>query len=106
MFTLTSPLQPPFWYVPPSLPPCLSCRNCVAPPADAQTVPDPRRAMNPLVKARLHAEWLTTDELAAYTGLSTATIKQKAHRGTIDSVKKGGILLFWKGDFLPAASAP
>ena len=55
--------------------------------------------MSPLVKARLHAEWLTTDELAAYTGWSAAAIKQKAHRGTIDSVKKGGILLFWKGDF-------
>ena len=62
--------------------------------------------MNPIVKSRLHDEWLTTEELAAYTGWSTTSIKQKAFRGTIDCVKKGGILLFWKGDFLPQASVP
>lgn len=61
--------------------------------------------MSPSVKARLNAEWLTTDELAAYTGWSAASIQKKAHRGVIDSVRKGGILLFWKGDFLPAPSS-
>ena len=55
--------------------------------------------MSPFVKARLNEEWLTTEELALHTGWSEASIKQKAYRGTIDSVKKGGILLFWKGDF-------
>ena len=61
--------------------------------------------MSPLVRDRLNDEWLTTEELAAYMGWSTTMIKQKAFRGTIDSVKKGGILLFWKGDFLPVPPA-
>ena len=61
--------------------------------------------MNALVKARLNAEWLTTEELAAYTGWSAVRIKKSARRGTLDCVKKGGILLFWKGDFRPTPEA-
>jgi hypothetical protein len=46
---------------------------------------------------------LTTEELAALTGWSIAKIRQDYHRGKLDAVLKGNVLLFDQRDIRPGA---
>ena len=55
--------------------------------------------MNQETKAFLTFQLLATRELSRLTGIPEVTLKQRAYRGQIDFVKKGGILLFDRRDF-------
>ena len=55
--------------------------------------------MNQETKAFIEYRLLSTGELSRLTGIPEVTIKQRAHRGKIDFVKKGGVLLFDRYDF-------
>ncbi len=65
--------------------------------------PSPSNAypMNKHIKQHFEETWLTTKELAEYTGLKETTIKQRAARHKIDCVLKGRTWLFYKLDFQP-----
>jgi predicted DNA-binding transcriptional regulator AlpA len=44
-------------------------------------------------------DWLTTDDVAALAQIATATVRRYVWRGVLpEPVRKGGILLWWKGD--------
>lgn len=55
--------------------------------------------MNQETRAFVEYRLLSTGELSRLTGIPEITIKQRAYRGKIDFVKKGGVLLFDRYDF-------